>query len=104
VTIAWERTALGGRAASHVLTREEQARLDALLARNWPPGPFALATAASRAAEAAWFGSRCAQPLWTVDRSVAARAGQHAATGAALVEARFAPGGRLQRVHFGARR
>lgn len=48
VIVPWDETAIAGRCATHVLSAAQLARLDARLARLWPPGPYALAGAATR--------------------------------------------------------
>jgi hypothetical protein len=85
LVIDWERTAVRGRSAGDALPRSRRAQLTDLFARAWPPGAFALASAAARMAEAAWFGSRERQPVWLAG----GRAGPR------LEEVRFEPGGRL---------
>jgi len=94
--IDWTRVALRGAPASDVLSTAQRAHLDQQLARGWPPGPLALASAAARVAEAAWFGSRLSLPAWVVDRSLAPAADRGTA-GTFLADVRFDPGGRLRR-------
>jgi len=48
VIVPWDTAAIAGRAATHVLSAAQLARLDARVARLWPPGPFTLAAAAAR--------------------------------------------------------
>jgi malate/lactate dehydrogenase len=48
VIVPWDEAAIGGRTATQVLTAAQLARLDARIARLWPPGPYALAGAATR--------------------------------------------------------
>ena len=48
VIVPWEDASIGGRRATDVLTPPAITRLDARLARMWPPGPIALASAATR--------------------------------------------------------
>jgi malate dehydrogenase len=48
IIVPWEETAIAGRTATAVLTAAQLARLDARIARLWPPGPYALAGAAAR--------------------------------------------------------
>ena len=86
--IDWARTAIEGVPAASCLRREQQQRLDARLAALWPPGPLTLAAAATRVAEAAWFGARPSFPCWWVTDGGA---------GAPSVRLlRFAPGGRAR--------
>lgn len=90
--IAWSRTAVRGRAAEHCLTREQRDGVSRRLALGWPPGPLTLASAAARCAEAAWFGSRRAMPLWTVNRSLNGAPD----TRARVVDLLFEPAGRMR--------
>lgn len=46
--VPWDEAAIGGRTATQVLSAAQLARLDARIARLWPPGPYALASAATR--------------------------------------------------------
>jgi hypothetical protein len=99
--VDWTRSSIRGRAAADMLTRDQRDRIDRQLSLGWPPGPLALASAAARCAEAAWFGSRLPQPAWVVDRPLTGR--QSAATAgaarpdvAAVADVVFAPGGRLR--------
>ena len=48
IIVPWDETSIAGRAATQVLTAAQLARLDARIARLWPPGPYALAAAAAR--------------------------------------------------------
>ncbi len=48
VIVPWDEAAIGGRSIPKVLSAAQLARLDARVARLWPPGPFALASAAAR--------------------------------------------------------
>lgn len=48
VIVPWDETAIAGRTATEVLSAAQLARLDARIARLWPPGPYALASAAAR--------------------------------------------------------
>ena len=47
VIVPWDEAAIGGRSAAKVLSAAQLARLDARIARLWPPGPYALAAAAT---------------------------------------------------------
>jgi malate dehydrogenase len=51
--VPWEDAAIGGRAATAVLPPPAITRLDSRLAQLWPPGPFTLASAATRLLKAA---------------------------------------------------
>lgn len=53
VIVPWDEAAIAGRTATQVLTAAQLARLDARIARLWPPGPYALAGAATRFARSA---------------------------------------------------
>jgi len=48
IIVPWDEAAIAGRTATQVLTAAQLARLDARIARLWPPGPYALAGAATR--------------------------------------------------------
>lgn len=53
VIVPWDEASIGGRSATNVLTAAQLARLDARIARLWPPGPYALAAAAARLVQTA---------------------------------------------------
>lgn len=48
IIVPWDETAIAGTRATEVLTAAQLARLDARIARLWPPGPYSLAGAAAR--------------------------------------------------------
>jgi malate dehydrogenase len=48
VIVPWDEAAIAGRTATGVLSAAQLARLDARIARLWPLGPYALASAAAR--------------------------------------------------------
>lgn len=48
VIVPWDEGAIGGRSIAKVLSAAQLARLDARAGRLWPPGPYALASAAAR--------------------------------------------------------
>ena len=48
IIVPWDEASIAGRSATSVLTAAQLARLDARIARLWPPGPYALASAAAR--------------------------------------------------------
>lgn len=48
IIVPWDEAAISGRTATQVLTAAQLARLDARIARLWPPGAYALAGAATR--------------------------------------------------------
>jgi malate dehydrogenase len=48
VIVPWDEASIAGRCATNVLTAAQLARLDARIARLWPPGPYALGSAAAR--------------------------------------------------------
>jgi malate dehydrogenase len=48
IIVPWDEVAIAGRSATEVLSAAQLARLDARIARLWPPGPYALASAAAR--------------------------------------------------------
>ena len=48
IIVPWDEVAIAGRSATQVLSAAQLARLDARIARLWPPGPYSLASAAAR--------------------------------------------------------
>jgi malate dehydrogenase len=66
LVIPWSEAAIGGFALERTLTPVQMSRLDSRAPRLWPPGPFALGTAAARAVEAVATSSRGALSLLTV--------------------------------------
>jgi malate dehydrogenase len=56
--VPWSEASIGGCALERVLTNVQLARLEARVARLWPPGPFALGLAAARVVEALVTSSR----------------------------------------------
>ncbi len=48
IIVPWDEASIAGRTATAVLTAAQLARLDARIGRLWPPGPYALASAATR--------------------------------------------------------
>jgi malate/lactate dehydrogenase len=48
IIVPWDEAAIAGRSATQVLTAAQLARLDARIARLWPPAPYTLASAAAR--------------------------------------------------------
>ena len=48
IIVPWEEASIAGRSATEVLSAAQLARLDARIARLWPPGPYALGAAAAR--------------------------------------------------------
>ena len=48
IIVPWDEAAIAGRSATEVLSAAQLARLDARIARLWPPGPYALGSAAAR--------------------------------------------------------
>jgi malate dehydrogenase len=76
VIVPWDEAAIGGRSATNVLTAAQLARLDARIARLWPPGPYALAAAAARIVRTALTRSprvHAAQVAVTRDEGMAGR-------------------------------
>ena len=53
IIVPWDEAAIAGRTATQVLNAAQWARLDARIARLWPPGPYALASAATRIIQSA---------------------------------------------------
>ena len=58
VVVPWEEATIGGFAATRVLDEPARRRLAARIAPLWPPGPYALAWAGAKAAEAVLGRSR----------------------------------------------
>jgi len=87
--IDWQRVSVRGRPADDLLTAEQRNRVDHQLAAAWPPGPFALAAAAARVTEAAWFGCRRTYTAWVADRALGA-------DGTGLADIVFDTGGRMR--------
>jgi malate dehydrogenase len=52
VVVPWEDVTIGGLAATKVLDEPARRRIEARLPALWPPGPYALATAAAKAIDA----------------------------------------------------
>jgi len=48
IIVPWDEAAIAGRCATQVLSAAQLARLDARIARLWPPAPYTLAGAAAR--------------------------------------------------------
>ena len=48
IIVPWDEASIAGRTATGVLSAAQLARLDARIARLWPPGPYALGSAAAR--------------------------------------------------------
>lgn len=48
IIVPWDEAAIAGRCATQVLSAAQLARLDARIARLWPPAPYTLASAATR--------------------------------------------------------
>lgn len=48
IIVPWDEAAIAGRSATEVLSAAQLARLDARIARLWPPAPYTLAGAATR--------------------------------------------------------
>ena len=48
VVVPWDEASIAGRPATRVLSAAQLARLDARVARLWPPGPHTLGSAAAR--------------------------------------------------------
>ena len=48
IIVPWDEVSIAGRTATEVLSAAQLARLDARIARLWPPGPYALGGAAAR--------------------------------------------------------
>ena len=64
--VPWSDASIGGYAIEQVLTQVQLTRIDARVARLWPPGPFALGAAAARVVDAVIRSSRRAFCVLTV--------------------------------------
>jgi malate dehydrogenase len=58
IVIPWEEATVGGFALARVLGEPARRRLEGRVAALWPPGPYALASAAARVIDAILGGSR----------------------------------------------
>jgi malate dehydrogenase len=58
IVLPWDDATIGGFAATRALEEPARRRIDARLPALWPPGPYALAAAASKVIEAMAGGSR----------------------------------------------
>jgi malate dehydrogenase len=66
LVIPWSEAAIGGFGLERTLTPVQISRLEARAPRLWPPGPFALGTAAAAAVEAVVTSARRALSVLTV--------------------------------------
>jgi malate dehydrogenase len=66
LVVPWSEASVGGRALDRVLTQAQLARVEARVARLWPPGPYALGLAAARVVGAIAGSSRRAFSVLTV--------------------------------------
>jgi malate dehydrogenase len=64
--VPWSEASIGGYALERALTAVQIARLEARVARLWPPGPFTLGLAAARVAEGIVTSSRRAFTVLSV--------------------------------------
>lgn len=64
--VPWSEASIGGYALERVLTQVQVTRVEARVARLWPPGPFALGAAAARVANAIAGSSRRAFSVLTM--------------------------------------
>jgi malate dehydrogenase len=64
--VPWSEATVGGYAVQRVLTQVQLRRVEARVARLWPPGPHALGLAAARVAEALVTSARRAANVLTV--------------------------------------
>lgn len=53
IIVPWDEASIAGRTATQVLSAAQLQRLDARIARLWPPGPYALASAATKLIQSA---------------------------------------------------
>jgi malate dehydrogenase len=58
IVVPWDAATIGGFAATSVLAEPTRRKIDSRLGPLWPPGPIALATAASKAIQSVLGGSR----------------------------------------------
>lgn len=56
--VPWSEASIGGYALQQVLSQVQLVRIEARMARLWPPGPYALGAAAARVVEGLLFSSR----------------------------------------------
>ena len=89
--VPWTDAAIAGLRVTDVLDPPALARLDARLPRVWPPGPLALAAAASRVVRLALTGGPGSACLFAVPEP-----GSAIPTRGASLPATFAPGGRTR--------
>ena len=76
IIVPWDEAAIAGRTATQVLSAAQLARLDARIARLWPPGPYALAGAATKIIQSALMKTprvHAAQVAVTRDEGAAGR-------------------------------
>ena len=64
--VPWGEASIAGHALEQVLTQVQVRRVEARVARLWPPGPHALGTAAARVVEAIISAARRAHSVLTV--------------------------------------
>jgi malate dehydrogenase len=88
IVLPWEDATIGGFAAVRVLDEPSRRRIDARLPALWPPGPYALASAASKVIEAI-AGRSCQRAVCFV----APDDGAGRQTRAAALPVRLGPGG-----------
>ena len=56
--VPWSEASIGGYGLDRVLSQVQRARVEARVARLWPPGPYALGAAAARVTEAVLHSAR----------------------------------------------
>ncbi|MBI2835288.1 MAG: hypothetical protein HYX76_12760 [Acidobacteria bacterium] len=71
--VSWSEAGMAGQALGRILSPPQIARLNARLPSLWPPGPYALASAASRVAEAVVRDSRRRFSCFAVLEDIAIR-------------------------------
>lgn len=64
--VPWSDAAIGGYALERVVSQVQLRRIEARVARLWPPGPYALGAAAARVVEALLQASRRSYSVMTV--------------------------------------
>jgi malate dehydrogenase len=88
IVLPWDDATIGGFAATRVLDEPARRRIDARLPALWPPGPYALASAASKVIEALAGRSRQRATCFVAPDDAAGRRMR-----AAALPVRLGPGG-----------
>ena len=88
LVVPWSQAAISGIALERILAPPQVRRLDARLARSWPPGPHVLGVAAAHLVRAMLTSSRQALPVLTMLEGVFGVRGR-----VGIVPARLSPAG-----------